>query len=231
MIIAHSVQNWLPITQTWIYNQLRYMKSVQSIVLTYQRENLSLFPWDLIIEANNLDNILFRAIRKADINFRRYPRVFDDAIKKNKPDIFHSHFGNRAWFDLHLVQDNDLKQIVTFYGFDVGMLPAKNPIWIKRYKELFSSAEMFLCEGPYMANSLIDLGCPMEKVKVHSLGIDTKTLQYSRFSDSYYGYNQFNGRALTEKQMLSRMADFVEIDAILENGTKVRIKDDYSLTD
>ena len=61
--------------------------------------------------------------------------------------------------------------------------------------------------------------------------LNTKTLQYSRFSDSYYGYNQFNGRALTEKQMLSRMADFVEIDAILENGTKVRIKDDYSLTD
>ena len=176
--VTHSIQNWLPITQTWIYNQLFYMKTVQSVVLTYRRQNLELFPWKLIIEAPYLENLIFRLIRKADLDLRRYAQIFDDAIKKYKPEIFHSHFGNRAWFDLPLVQDNDLKHVVTFYGFDVGQLPHKNSIWIRRYQELFAKADLFLCEGPFMAGSIEEMGCPSEKLVVHRLGIELERISY-----------------------------------------------------
>lgn len=99
-------------------------------------------------------------------------------MNKYRPHIFHSHFGNRAWFDLPLVQDIGLKQVVTFYRFDVGILPVKNPIWLRRYQELFYNAFLFVCEGPYMANSLVELGCLEEKVVVHRFGIETEKIQY-----------------------------------------------------
>ena len=64
-----------------------------------------------------------------------------------------------------------LKHIVTFYGVDVCRLPKTEPVWIQRYKELFRHVHLVLCEGPFMAKSIIDLGCPHNKVKVHHLGV------------------------------------------------------------
>ena len=38
------------------------------------------------------------------------------------------------------------------------MLPTIEPVWRDRYKALFASADLFLCEGPFMAQSLVDFG-------------------------------------------------------------------------
>ncbi|MCB0037795.1 MAG: glycosyltransferase, partial [Anaerolineales bacterium] len=37
--------------------------------------------------------------------------------------------------------------------------------------QLFAHIDMVLCEGPYMRQSIINLGCPSEKVQVHHLGV------------------------------------------------------------
>ena len=79
------------------------------------------------------------------------------------PDIVHSHFGNVGWLDSFAVRLTKTKHIVTFYGADVGMMPAKDISWKDRYKSLFKSADLFLCEGPHMAECVVKLGCPPDK--------------------------------------------------------------------
>ena len=72
----------------------------------------------------------------------------------------------------------DVKHIVTFYGYDVNYLPKQDPRWQTRYQELFATADLFLCEGSHMAKSLIALGCPDDKVKVHHLGVSVEKITF-----------------------------------------------------
>ena len=65
-----------------------------------------------------------------------------------------------------------------FLWHDVNKLPVENPIWRKRYKQLFKEADLFLCEGPHMVDCLVDLGCPTNKVKVHHLGVDVENILF-----------------------------------------------------
>jgi colanic acid/amylovoran biosynthesis glycosyltransferase len=68
--------------------------------------------------------------------------------------------------------------VVSFYGFEIGRLPKREPVWRERYRELFSTVDLVTCQGPYMAQSIVDLGCPMEKIRIHRLGIETERIAW-----------------------------------------------------
>jgi colanic acid/amylovoran biosynthesis glycosyltransferase len=171
------VPSWLPWTEIWIYNQLSYMTAdVQSVVWANSTQNLDKFPWSPVYAMAGWQASLFRVMRR--FGYRWYPAVLDQAIQKHRPAIIHSHFGLTGWFDLPTARKYGLKQVVAFYGFDVNMLLIKRPTWRKRYRELFSQADLFLCEGPYMAQSVVGLGCPPEKVRVHRLGVELEKIAF-----------------------------------------------------
>jgi colanic acid/amylovoran biosynthesis glycosyltransferase len=176
-VVAHSVATWLPLTMTWVYNQLKYMKNFSLIVLAYTTQNRDQFPWNPIYSITNKYNcFVFRVMRK--LGLRSNPFIYDKAIKKNHPVILHSHFGDIGWYDLPIAKKYELKHVVTFYGFDISMLPTQHPIWGKRYKKLFDKADLFLCEGSHMVQCILDLGCPEHKVRVHHLGVSLDEIQF-----------------------------------------------------
>jgi colanic acid/amylovoran biosynthesis glycosyltransferase len=92
-------------------------------------------------------------------------------IKKQGAGVVHSHFGNRGWLNARVARKAKVKHIVSFYGSDLGFLPRRYPEWRFRYKQLFRSVDAVLAEGPHMANLIMQLGCPKEKVMVHHLGV------------------------------------------------------------
>jgi colanic acid/amylovoran biosynthesis glycosyltransferase len=73
----------------------------------------------------------------------------------------------------------EIKHVVTFYGYDVNRLPAVFPKWKARYRALFRLANLFLCEGTHMAQCLIELGCPADKVKVQHLGVEIDKIVFA----------------------------------------------------
>ncbi len=175
--VAHSVYMWLPMTQIWLFNQIKNMQNVHSIVLARQENKLNSFPWQPIYTINEQERFIFRVARR--LGHRWHTANFHKAIISHSVKILHSHFGDIGWYDVPLAQKNNLKHIVTFYGADVNMLPTQRPAWQKRYRELFQRADLFLCEGPFMANTLIAKGCPPEKVKVHRLGVAVNEITYT----------------------------------------------------
>jgi colanic acid/amylovoran biosynthesis glycosyltransferase len=174
--VAQSVVSWLSLTMTWVYNQLKFADSFSHIVLALETQNLDQFPWDPIYVPGKLDQLLVKVGRKLDLNV--YPQAYRAGIARHQPVILHSHFADQGWRDLPLARAYQLKHVVTFYGYDVNMLPVSHPAWLKRYSTLFSRADLFLCEGSFMANCVINLGCPADKVYVHHLGIDTEKIPY-----------------------------------------------------
>lgn len=175
--IAHSVNTWLPLTMVWLHGQLSHMDGYRHLVLARTTENLAAFPWSpLCAIPNPARRLAHRLYRR--LGGKGHPAQFHAALKRFEPGLLHSHFGNLGWHDLPLARRHGLKHIVTFYGADVNKLPTQNPVWKKRYKELFKKADLILCEGPHMAGMLRGLGCPAKKVAIQRLGVDVKNIPF-----------------------------------------------------
>lgn len=177
--VVHSFPTWLPQTQTWLYTQVAEQQrlGVSAFVVCEETENLDQFGVANIRALSNagaLTRLWDKGLRKLGI--RQHLEFLVRVCREVGADVVHSHFGNVAWSNLGGVRRAGAKHVVTFYGLDVSLLPTRFPVWRTRYRELFAEADLILCEGPYMAGRLVDLGCPRGKVKVQHLGVDLEAI-------------------------------------------------------
>jgi colanic acid/amylovoran biosynthesis glycosyltransferase len=178
--VLHSTLSWLPVTENWLYTQVRNLPVlVKSHIVCQETENLELFPVDrvyCVADAPKWRIYWSDHVRKLGI--RRHLWLLDRASRQTRARILHSHFGNMGWANLPVAQKRRLKHVVTFYGYDVQYLPRSAPLWRLRYEELFESVDRVLCEGNHMKDRIVELGCAPEKVLVQHLGIDIDAIPF-----------------------------------------------------
>jgi colanic acid/amylovoran biosynthesis glycosyltransferase len=180
-VVVHSFPVWLPQTQTWMYSQVDQLQKlgIKNYVVCDRTENLNQFAVKGIIcleNASPIRQIWDKGARK--LRLRPYSGLLNEQIKNVGANIVHSHFGNVGWNNLRIIRNSQTKHVVTFYGFDVSRLPKVRPVWIKRYFRLFAEVDRVLCEGSHMANCIVDLGCPSNKVRVQHLGVDVDNISF-----------------------------------------------------
>lgn len=96
---------------------------------------------------------------------------------RQRPDIIHCHYGpmgQRAIF----LKDIGLKTKIStvFHGYDLSAyLREHGP---DAYRELFAKGDLFLPVSEFWKRTLIDLGCPAEKIMVHHMGIDLQKFTF-----------------------------------------------------
>ncbi len=174
--IVHNVTRWLPKTMTWLYTQLSSLQedTFKNIIVCKQLLDTKQFSkknFDIYVYKERNQLIRYYNIFKHATGIQTHLSVLERIIIKEKPDILHSHFGTIAYNNYKLAKRYNLKHIVTFYGVDVNMVPQKQK-WKKRYRKMFSSIDIVLCEGPFMAKSIEKLGCSKKKIKIQRIGID-----------------------------------------------------------
>jgi len=89
--------------------------------------------------------------------------------------IFHIQFGNNKYpFDILKAKCNfKSKVIITFHGHDAffpmyGYIPNEN-----YYGLLFKGVDIVTANTKYLADKIIQLGCPIEKIKIIPVAVDT----------------------------------------------------------
>lgn len=177
-VVAHYSKIYLSLTKTWIYSQIIHLKRFVPVVITRKKENINIFPIDRIYsleEDKDSIGILYNKLFCRSLGYHPY---FYSILKKEKPALLHSHLGYDGYDMLPLKRKLKIPMVTTFYGVDLSMLPKEEPIWEKRYKELFEKGEMFLVEGNHMKKCLVALDCPVEKIKVQHLGIDLEKIEF-----------------------------------------------------
>ncbi len=179
--VVHSVPEWLPQTQTWMYGLVKAMPGgVRSAILCEQTNNLDQFGLPNITALSKEHSLLFplqTILRRARF-FRQVP-LFTSEVRKIGGHLVHSHFGVFGWRDAFAVHRMGIPHVVTFYGADLSRFPSQNPMWLKRYRALFKHCSRVLCEGPYMASRIRNMGCPAEKVIVQRIGVDLRGIPFS----------------------------------------------------
>lgn len=177
LIVIHNHICWLHLTENWIYQQVRYLpEDVEKHIVCKSTLNLDQFALPNIhclaeTSVRRYIRIIAYGLRKLKLRFRRQAALLLWVAKHTKASILHSHFGYTGWRYMEAAKKAGLKHVVTFYGVDASRLPHENPVWLKRYHQMFSMVDCVLCEGPYLAASVIKLGCPEHKIRVHHLGV------------------------------------------------------------
>ncbi len=180
LTVIHSVSVWLPLTERWLYDQVRFLPAgFENHVICERTQNLDQIPFQTVHSVEELPRWRYTwdaGMRK--LGFRHYLSFLVRKSKEVGARLLHSHFGNTGWQDAGAARRAGMKHVVTFYGLDVSYIPTVFPRWRSRYKELFAGVDNVLCEGPHMAECVVELGCPEHKVRVQRLGIDVENIAF-----------------------------------------------------
>jgi len=179
LVVAHRYPVWLGTTLKWLYDQIRLLpEEIESHVLCERTENLDRFGWPRLHVLNQTHRCSAFVDRIGRRLWRDHLRHTENTCRDIHASILHSHFGDVAWADREAARRANVGHVATFYGVDVRGLPTRDPRWYRRYENLFTSVDRVLCEGPFMAASVVELGCPSEKVLVKPLGLDVDAFEY-----------------------------------------------------
>ncbi|MYL66709.1 glycosyltransferase [Halorubrum distributum] len=188
--VGHFVDNYLPLTQTFVYQYLINHDRYRPFVCSTYSENLEKFefePRETFMELSRLNPRFWidGALKKFDIrDFGKtyYPRV----ISRRDPDILHAHFGPIG-VSLAPCRKADRKLVTSFYGYDASRLVEGDEEMRDNYQRLFDGGDLFLVEGPAMRDKLLDIGCPRSKTSIQRIAIDMSriTPQYPTEDSSF----------------------------------------------
>jgi len=169
--VIQAAEEWLPLTQNWLHEQVRSLRpNVESKVVCWREVNPGLFsvPGTIVTRRHRVRTLTDKVRGRLG-----WQPIDDDIGTYFDPDIdlVHAHFGNHAWRVSRAATQHGLPLIASFYGLDVTYLPRRDRRWRDRYHELFDRAAAVLVLGPWMTERLVELDCPREKLRIHHLGI------------------------------------------------------------
>lgn len=168
---AMAIGNWLPYSETFIYDQVkhatRYEPHVLARGLNPARVN---FPYEHVTSLGALERALYYAALPSG--------KFVNVIRENNLKFVHAHFGTNGALVAATANKADVPLIVTLHGVDVGILlneriPVDYLFYKRTYKRMFETAQLLLPASQELADCLVQLGAPESKIQIHRLGVDT----------------------------------------------------------
>lgn len=195
----HYIREYLEQTTTWIYGQIKHNTAYKPVVLAGKTLNLDQFPCSDLYCLSNLNKLQRTGNNLIHKLTGNYP-FFVEQARKHKPDVIHAHFGNIGYKAIPLSKKLGVPLVTTFYGYEASSL-AKKKKYQNRFRELFQKGNLFLAEGNYLRNTLIELGCPQEKAKVFHLGVEVENYPFrERTIDESKPIKLLFAARLTEKK-------------------------------
>lgn len=178
LTVAHLVTPYLFPTGTWIHGQLVHACGHRPIVLTQKLEDPARFPFSPVFEVtHSLDRAGRIRNRLLHLAGRFDPRLYLPHLDRERAGVLHAHLGWEGVRALPVARASGLPMVTSFYGRDAGRL-ARLPWWGARFRRLFREGDLFLAEGPALAEHLRRLGCPAGKARVLHLGIDFERIRF-----------------------------------------------------
>jgi colanic acid/amylovoran biosynthesis glycosyltransferase len=171
--VALCVGEWLPPSETFIYDQVRHQRRTDSLVIARNpTAHAGRFPYGPVVHLGRLEQFSY---------FRYgYAPTVERALRIHQTEVVHAHFGLNATLVLPFAERLGLPLVVTFHGHDVGGLEPQNRSSgrYRRYQasapRLFQYASKLLCASDDLACQLVKNGAPENKVHVHHLGVDVR---------------------------------------------------------
>jgi colanic acid/amylovoran biosynthesis glycosyltransferase len=175
-IFRHTL---LPLSETFIAEQIRHLRGVDVIALGIRLQNRDRFELPATFVVNPEASLRGRLRELVYITTGR-AAALDTAIAREEVDLLHAHFGVEGLYALPFALRHQLPLITTFWGFDATMSRTKlflsgKPAWM-RYalfaERLRRRGTLFIAVSEFIRSRLLESGFPPDRTIVHYNGVD-----------------------------------------------------------
>lgn len=164
--VLHYVQRWLPLSEQFVYGQIRHSRHRGVAVSRERPEHRDAFPqrplWSL--------SPVLRATPP-----RLQPLAVTAALnaiaRREGIGLVHVHFGYRAHDVLALARRRSLPLVVSLHGHDVTAFARE---WPAHYDAVFTNAAAVVVPSRFLATRVEQLGAYPTVVHVIPSGVDTE---------------------------------------------------------
>lgn len=174
--LAVFVGDYLAYSETFIHDQLTAHRRFEPWVFARRLTSVAdRFPCERLTTLPPHELLSYAALGRAP--------TFMRVLRTSGARVLHAHYGLNGVQALSFVRALDLPLVVTFHGHDVGGLMWPNPLTPRyaRYglfaRRMFDRAALLLCASQELADRLLELGAPADKVRVHRLGIHVEDFE------------------------------------------------------
>ncbi len=166
-----------------IYRQITALRRWKPVVFTHKREEAARFPFEPVI---TLPRPATRALRRLVVRqwlgrpvqlYASEARQMAAQMTAAGGKVLHVYFGHIAVQLLPLLRRAPMPVIVSFHGAD-ALVDLDKPAYRRATEEVFSLARLVLVRSRSLAEGLVALGCPQEKVRIHRTGIPLAAFPY-----------------------------------------------------
>lgn len=226
--VAQINKQFFALSETFIYFYLSRLKKYHPICYGWREQtHQELFPFpggDCYSIEQRLSKWgwFARGVIKRILNLSIDREIFKESFVDRRIKIIHSHFGPVGWWALDLKKTLNLPLITSFYGYDLGDRIRDFRGWPARRLQLFEQGDLFLVEGQYMRERLIQLGCSPEKIRVQRIAIPVEDIPFRLRSEKRNERIRFlfSGRFVEKKGVMDILAT---INFLILNGEDVEL--------
>ena len=184
-VVASYCTTFLKREMLHIYRQVTSLQGYSTFVMTKAVQNAELFPFrdiELIPKphVNPIRHGWLKFVQKRPpIVYRGEYQMLARLLERRGADLMHIYFGHTGVHLLPFIERWDKPCVVSFHGADVAQ---KTDIrdYCPKLRQLFETVPLVLARSRSLADRLVKLGCPPEKVRISRTGLPLIAFPFSR---------------------------------------------------
>ncbi len=216
MSIAIIKFNYLPLSETFIYEGIARLKKYRPVILCKVKENTGAFGCETL--HSQFSSHPFRKLCNDSLKERFFKNTcfnvlfgnlsfFEKYIDQYRIRLLHAMFPHEGIYTLPLKRKYGIPLVVSFHGgYSSSVSPFIHKPW---FEKLFAAADLCTVPSRYTQNTLERAGCPPEKIRIHHCGVDITKIP---FKPRIYRNSNEPVRFLTVGRIVEKkgLADIIE---------------------
>jgi colanic acid/amylovoran biosynthesis glycosyltransferase len=184
LVVASYCTTFLKSEMLHIYRQVTGLRGVRTFVMTKAMQNTDRFPFDDIElipkpQMNLLRHGWLKFVeRKPPIVYRGEYQMLAELLERRGADLMHIYFGHTGVHLLPFLECWDKPCVVSFHGADVVMKNGGD--YAKKMRRVLRTVPLVLARSRSLADRVVDLGCPPDRVRISRTGIPLTQFPFVR---------------------------------------------------
>ncbi|MFL6583089.1 MAG: glycosyltransferase [Chthoniobacterales bacterium] len=175
-VVASYCTTFLKPEMLHIYRQVCALQRYETFVMTKWLQNADRFPFP---DIEIIPTPRFNPIRHGWLKFvKRCPpivyrgeyQMLASLLERRGADMMHIYFGHTGVHLLPFIQQWNKPCVVSFHGADVGLKQEMRD-YVPKLRQLFGTVTLVFARSQSLADRLVTLGCPPEKIRISRTGV------------------------------------------------------------
>jgi len=183
--IASYCTTFLKPEMLHVYRQVTGLQTVRTFVMTKKLQDPARFPFPDIEmiplpRMNLLRHGWLKLVkREPPVVYRGEYQVLASLLERRGADLMHIYFGHTGVHLLPFIEEWNKPCVVSFHGADVSAKPDVVD-YEKKLRRMFEAVPLVLARSQSLADRLIQLGCPPERLRINRTGVPLNDFPFIR---------------------------------------------------